>query len=90
MVDKVKDSPKMARRVMTKMTSPSVGRRRQRRLEEEESIFVVSVNVVHSSGQQQSTNNETKMDAWSVSSTIDYCLTGSKPLTKVLTIMLLV
>ena len=75
LVDKMKDSPKMARRVMTKMTSPSVGRRRQRRLkEEEESIFVVSVNVVHSSG-QQSTNNETKMDAWSVSSTIDYCLT---------------
>ena len=78
MVDKVKNSPKVARRVMTKMTSPSVGRRRERRLrEEEESIFVVSVNVVHSSG-QQSTNNDTKMDAWSVSPsltlTIDHCL----------------
>ena len=67
LVDKVRDSPRLARRAMTKMTSPSLGRRRHRRQkEEEEAIFVVSVSVVHNSGQQQSTADNNKMDAWSV------------------------
>ena len=63
---RVRDSPKLARRMMTRMTSPGQARRR-RRQQQEEAIYIVSVNVVHSSGHNNNTNNN-RRDAWWVTS----------------------
>ena len=60
LVEKVKDSPKIARKMITKMTSPGYRRRKRR---EEEDIFIVSVNMVHSSGSELS-QGKTKRDVW--------------------------
>ena len=60
---KVRDSPKLARRMMTRMTSPGQARRR-RRQQQEEAIYIVSVNVVHSSGHSNNNNTNNRRDAW--------------------------
>lgn len=60
LVEKVKDSPQLARKMITKMTSPGFRRRKAR---EEEDIFIVSVNVVHSSGSQLN-QGQTTRDVW--------------------------
>ena len=60
LVEKVKDSPQIARKMITKMTSPGFRRRKKR---EEEDIFIVSVNVVHSSGSQLNQDQITR-DVW--------------------------
>ena len=60
LVEKVKDSPQIARKMITKMTSPGFRRRKKR---EEEDIFIVSVNVVHSSGSQLN-QGQTTRDVW--------------------------
>ena len=60
LVEKVKDSPKIARKMITKMTSPGYRRRKRR---EEEDIFIVSVNMLHSSGSELS-QGKTKRDVW--------------------------
>ena len=60
LVEKVKDSPQIARKMITKMTSPGFRRRKTR---EEEDIFIVSVNVVHSSGSQLN-QGQTTRDVW--------------------------
>ena len=44
MVDRVRDSPRLARRAMNKMTSPLVLRRKK-----EDEIYSVTLHVVHSS-----------------------------------------
>ena len=80
LVDKVRESPRIARkmitkvtmimmmmmrmimRMITKMTSP--GQRRQRRLIHDEEIFIVSVNVLHSSGHSGHGDTLRKRDAW--------------------------
>ena len=61
LVDKVKDSPKIARKMITKMTSP--GRRHRRQIHDEE-IFIVSVNVLHTSGHSGHGDTLSKKDAW--------------------------
>ena len=45
MVDRVKDSPKLARRAMTKMTSPMVSRKQKKG-----ELYIITLDVVHSSG----------------------------------------
>ena len=60
LVEKVKDSPQIARKMITKMTSPGFRRRKAR---EEEDIFIVSVNVVHTSGSQIN-QGQTTRDVW--------------------------
>ena len=60
LVEKVKDSPLIARKMITKMTSPGFRRRKRK---EEEDIFIVSVNVVHSSGSEQNQGKTTR-DVW--------------------------
>ena len=76
-MDKVRESPRIARkmitkvtmimmmmmrmimRMITKMTSPG-----QRRLIHDEEIFIVSVNVLHSSGHSVHGDTLRKRDAW--------------------------
>ena len=57
MVDRVKDSPKLARRAMTKMTSPMVSRK-QKKAE----LYIITLDVVHSSGVVG--RGEGRADAW--------------------------
>lgn len=61
LVDKVKESPKIARKMITKMTSP--GRRHRKQIHDEE-IFIVSVNVLHTSGHSGHGDTLSKKDAW--------------------------
>ena len=56
-VDRVKDSPRMARRAMSKMTSPMVSRRQK-----EDEIYIVTLHVVHSSGVVG--RGDGRFDAW--------------------------
>ena len=60
LVEKVKDSPQIARKMITKMTSPGFRRRKRR---EEEDIFIVSVNVIHSCGGEVIPGKR-KRDVW--------------------------
>ena len=60
LVEKVKDSPQIARKMITKMTSPGFRRRKRR---EEDDIFIVSVNVIHSCGGEV-IPGKTKRDVW--------------------------
>ena len=57
MVDRVRDSPRLARRAMRKMTSPLVSRRKN-----EDEIFIITLDVVHSSGRIG--KGEGRADAW--------------------------
>ena len=57
MVDKVRDSPRLARKAMSKMTSPMVSKRKK-----EDDIYIVTLHVVHSSGMVG--RGEGKCDAW--------------------------
>ena len=57
----MKESPKIARKMITKMTSP--GRRHRKEIHDEE-IFIVSVNVIHTSGHSVHGTNLNKKDAW--------------------------
>ena len=57
MVDRVKDSPKLARRAMTKMTSPMVSRK-QKKAE----LYIITLDVVHSSGVV--VRGKGRADAW--------------------------
>ena len=57
MVDRVKDSPRLARRAMSKMTSPLMSRRKN-----EDEIFIITLGVVHSSGRV--VREEGRSDAW--------------------------
>ena len=56
-VDRVRDSPRLARRAMSKMTSPMVSRRQK-----EDEIYIVTLHVVHSS--EVVGRGEGKSDAW--------------------------
>ena len=44
-IDRVKDSPRLARRAISKMTSPLVSMRKK-----EDEIYIVTLHVVHSTG----------------------------------------
>ena len=57
MVDKVRDSPRLARKAMSKMTSPMVSKRKK-----EDEIYIVTLHMVHSSGMVG--RGEGKCDAW--------------------------
>ena len=57
MVDRVRDSPRLARRAMNKMTSPLVMRRKK-----EDEIYIVTLHVVHSSGVVG--RGDGRSDAW--------------------------
>ena len=62
MVDKVRDSPRLARKAMSKMTSPMVSKRKK-----EDDIYIVTLHVVHSSemvrrGEAQ--GEPTQVGAW--------------------------
>ena len=57
MVDRVRDSPRLARRAMNKMTSPLVLRRKK-----EDEIYSVTLHVVHSS--EVVGRGEGRSDAW--------------------------
>ena len=57
MVDKVRGSPRLARKAMSKMTSPMVSKRKK-----EDEIYIVTLHVVHSSGMVG--RGEGKCDAW--------------------------
>ena len=57
MVDKVRDSPRLARKAMSKMTSPMVSKRKK-----QDEIYIVTLHVVHSSGMVG--RGEGKCDAW--------------------------
>ena len=56
-VDRVKDSPRLARRAMSKMTSPMVSRRQK-----EDEIYIVTLHVDHSS--EVVGTGKGKSDAW--------------------------
>ena len=62
LVDKVRDSPKLARKMITKMTSPG----RRRRQAEDQDIYIVSVNIIHSSGHDPCPDgdNHRSRDVW--------------------------
>ena len=57
MVDRVRDTPRLARKAMNRMTSPMVIRKKK-----EEEIYIVTLNVVHSSGVVW--REKGKSDAW--------------------------
>jgi hypothetical protein len=57
MVDRVKDSPKLARRAMTKMTSPMVSRKQKKH-----ELYIITLDVAHSSGVVG--RGEGRADAW--------------------------
>ena len=57
MVDRVRNSPRLARRAMSKMTSPLVSRSKN-----EDEIFMITLDVVHSSGRVG--RGEGRADAW--------------------------
>ena len=56
-MDRVRDSPRLARRAMSKMTSPLVSRSKN-----EDEIFMITLDVVHSSGRV--VRGEGRTDAW--------------------------
>jgi hypothetical protein len=56
-LERVRDSPRMLRKVMSKMTSPLVSRRKN-----EDEIFMITLDVVHSSGRVG--RGEGRADAW--------------------------
>ena len=74
LVDKVKDSPKLARKMITKMTSP--GRRHRR--QEDQDIYIVSVNIIHSSGHDPGPDggNQRTRDVWWVEK-LKWCSVGN-------------
>ena len=56
MVDRVRDTPRLARKAMSRMTSPMVMKKK------EDEIYIVTLNVVHSSGMVE--RGQGKSDAW--------------------------
>ena len=54
-VDRVRDSPRLARKAMSKMTSPLVSRKKK-----EDEIYIVTLHVVHGVGWR----GEGRSDAW--------------------------
>ena len=58
MLSRVRDSPKLARKMMSKMTSPDTGKKEREKTE----IFIVNIEVIHESGTQIQPNG--KVDAW--------------------------
>ena len=57
MVDSMKNTPRLARKAMSRMTSPMVMRKKK-----EDEIYIVTLNVVHSSGMVG--REKGKSDAW--------------------------
>ena len=57
MMDRVKDSPKLARRAMTKMTSTMVSRKQKK-----DELYIITLDVVHSSGVVG--RGDRRADAW--------------------------
>ena len=55
---RVKDSPRLARKMMSKMTSPDIGKKEREKTE----IFIVNIEVIHESGTQIQPSG--KVDAW--------------------------
>ena len=55
---RVRDSPRLARKMMSKMTSPDVGKKEREKTE----IFIVNIEVIHDSGTQIQPSG--KVDAW--------------------------
>ena len=55
---RVRDSPRLARKMMRKMTSPDVGKKEREKTE----IFIVNIEVIHDSGTQIQPSG--KVDAW--------------------------
>ena len=58
MLNRVKDSPRLARKIISKMTSPDGDKKERGRNE----IFVVNVEVLHESGTEVLANG--RVDAW--------------------------
>ena len=56
-MDRVRDSPRLARRAMSKMTSPMVSMKKK-----EDEIYIITLHVIHSSGLVG--RGEGKSDAW--------------------------
>ena len=56
-MDRVRDSPRLAKRAMSKMTSPMVSRKKK-----EDEIYIITLHVIHSSGLVGS--GEGRSDAW--------------------------
>ena len=58
MLSRVRDSPRLARKMMSKMTSPDPGKKEREKTE----IFIVNIEVIHESGTQIQPSG--KVDAW--------------------------
>ena len=58
MLSRVKDSPRLARKMISKMTSPDVGKKERGKNE----IFIVNIEVLHESGLEILPNG--RVDAW--------------------------
>ena len=58
MLNRVRDSPRLARRMMSKMTSPDIGKKEREKSE----IFLVNIEVLHESGLEFLPNG--RVDAW--------------------------
>ena len=58
MLTRVRDSPRLARKMMSKMTSPDPGKKEREKTE----IFIVNIEVIHESGTQIQPNGT--VDGW--------------------------
>ena len=58
MLSRMRDSPRLARKMMSKMTSPDPGKKEREKTE----IFIVNIEVIHESGTQIQPSG--KVDAW--------------------------
>jgi hypothetical protein len=56
-MDRVRDSPRLAKRAMSKMTSPMVSKRKK-----EDEIYIITLDIMHSSGLV--VRGEGQSDAW--------------------------
>ena len=58
MLSRVRESPRLARRIVSRMTGPDVGRKEREKSE----IFLVNISVLHESGMELLPNG--RADAW--------------------------